>query len=57
LDNAKYASSELKPRAKSKTDELKNVTFSPPIPGTPVRLVHHQFPVHQADDLLNFPLF
>jgi hypothetical protein len=31
-------------------------TFSPPIPGTPVRLVHHQFPVDQADDLLNFPL-
>jgi hypothetical protein len=32
------------------------LTFSPPIPGTPVRLVHPQFPVDRADDLLNFPL-
>jgi hypothetical protein len=33
-----------------------SLTFSPPIPGTPVRLVHHQFPVDRADDPLNFPL-
>jgi hypothetical protein len=32
------------------------LAFSPPIPGTPVRLVHPQFPVDRADDLLNFPL-
>jgi hypothetical protein len=32
------------------------LTFSPPIPSTPVRLVHHQFLVDRVDDLLNFPL-
>jgi hypothetical protein len=38
------------------TPKPHSLTFSPPIPGTPVRLVHHKFPVDRADDLLNFPL-
>jgi hypothetical protein len=29
------------------------LTFSPPITGTPVHLVHHQFPVDWADDLMD----
>ena len=27
-----------------------NLTFSPPVPGTPVPLVHHLFPVDRADE-------
>jgi hypothetical protein len=28
------------------------LTFSPPVPGTPVRLVHHPFPVDRSENLL-----